>query len=441
MTTPMQSWSFVVFAAMAVLLYWLAIPRRWRPHYLLTVSLGYFLACSLDQMGLPFVFLLFYLYGMFVIGILIDTAKTPQGRRRWTVLGVVAAAGILVLFKTIATLTKVLVLLLGPGLGEWAAAGLTKFGVPIGISYFSFRVIHYLVEVYRGKERRATALEFFLYVTFFPTMVAGPIHRFFTLRREKPEDSFGVQVRGEGGLPPFKFDDISYGVWRILQGVVKKFVIADFFYRLCTPMLQPALLLKTEWWQMWMAAHAYFVYLYIDFSGYSDIAIGISRLFGIRVMENFNWGLFAVNVQDFWRRWHISLTQWLMNYIYFPLGGGRKGEFRTDVNAMITIIAVAVWHRVSVSMFIWGFLQGLAVVFVRHYLKLKKRLFPNHRPTLWGKALGVVCVWHWQAILWPLFHHPTRIAILYWVKMSPVIPLLKWLGVLGGADHGFGGLP
>ncbi len=432
MAPPMQSWMFVVFVAASVLLYWLAVPRRWRPHFLLALSLGYYFVCSLNAFALPFFFLLFYLYGMFVVGILIDGAKTPEARKGWTVAGVVAAIAVLLFFKTTVTTTKLLLLFFGVGGGDMLAGALTRFGVPVGISYFSFRVIHYLIEVYRGKEKRATPLEFFLYVTFFPTMISGPIHRFYTMRREDPAESFANQLRGPGGAPTYNFDDITYGVWRILQGVVKKFVVADFFFRLCEPMRVPALLPTTEWWQLWLAGHAYFVYLYIDFSGYSDLAIGIARLFGFRVLENFNWGLFAPNMREYWRRWHMSLTNWLVNYVYIPLGGDRKGEFRTDFNTMVTLVAVAMWHRFALALFIWGLFQGGALVFLRHYLRLKKRLFPNRKTSWWGYGVGVFLVWNWMCFLWPLFLHSARIAFFYWVKMIPLASALKTLGAAGG---------
>jgi alginate O-acetyltransferase complex protein AlgI len=421
----MQSWAFVIFVLASAALYWLAVPRRWRPHFLLAVSLGYYLACSLQVYGLTFIFLLFYLYGMFVIGVMIDTAKTKGGRRGWLLFGVLSATSILFIFKTTATITKVLFAMFGLAGGQIAALAFAKFGVPIGISYFSFRVIHYLVEVYRGNERRASALEFFLYVTFFPTMVSGPINRFFTIGRENPADSFGPQLRGAGGSPAFRWDDFSYGFWRILQGVVKKFVISDFFLRMAGPMMKPGMLMGTDWWQLWLAGHCYFVYLYIDFSGYSDMAIGMARLFGYRVMENFDWPLLAPNVREFWRRWHVSLTGWLTNYVYIPLGGGRKGSFRADLHILITIIAVALWHKVTVSMFIWGFIEGMAMIVFRHWERLKKRLYPDHRPTWWGKLIGIILVWHLHGLLWPLFHHKTTIALLYYAKMIPVIPLLK----------------
>lgn len=423
MTTPMQSWTFVVFVALSVLVYWL-LPRKWRPYFLLAESLGYYLACSLDVYGLTFIFLLFYLYGMFVIGIMIDLAKTKRGRLAWLLTGVLIATGILFMFKTSTTMIKIIFLLFGLGGGQAVAMAFAKFGIPVGISYFSFRVIHYLVEVYRGKEQRASALEFFLYVTFFPTMVSGPIHRFYTLGRENPAESFGPQLRQEGGGPRFNMEDLSIGFWRLLQGIVKKFVIADFFLRLAAPMMKAGMVVTSTTGQLWLAAHAYFVYLYIDFSGYSDMAIGISRMLGYRITENFNWALFSPNVREFWRRWHISLTNWLMNYIYFPLGGGRKGNFRTNVNLMITIIAVALWHKVSVSLFIWGVCEGTCLMIFRSWDKLKKRLFPDRKPTWWGKAIGIVMVWHVHGLLWPLFLHDVKIAMAYYMKMLPFIPLL-----------------
>jgi D-alanyl-lipoteichoic acid acyltransferase DltB (MBOAT superfamily) len=154
-------------------------------------------------------------------------------------------------------------------------------------------------------------------------VISGPIHRFFTVRREDPRDSFGAQLRQANGGPTFSADNFRHGCWRILTGVIKKFVIADFFFRLAEPVMQPGQLLTAPLWQIWLAGHAYFVYLYIEFSGYTDIAWAFP-LFGYRVMENFNWPLLAPNLQEFWRRWHMSLTYWLTNYIYIPLGGGRK---------------------------------------------------------------------------------------------------------------------
>ncbi|MHA1568414.1 MAG: MBOAT family O-acyltransferase, partial [Alphaproteobacteria bacterium] len=285
----MQSWAFILFALISVLLYWLVIPRRFRPHFLLLISVGYYFACSV-VFG---VFLLIYLYGMFVVGILIDTANKPRGRKIWMIVGIVAAIGLLFVFKARIGIIQLVFMLTGMGTGKMAAALAAQIGIPLGISYFTFRVVHYLVEVYRGKVVRATPLEFFLYVTFFPAMVSGPIHRFSTLGREDPRDSFADQLRQEGGSPAFAGDDFGYGLWRILTGVVKKFVLADFFLALAGPMMtQAGLSPAVSTGQLWMAGHAWFAYLYLDFSGYTDMAIGIARLFGFRIMENFNWPIF-----------------------------------------------------------------------------------------------------------------------------------------------------
>lgn len=441
MSTPMQSWSFVVFVLAAVAIYhalsWLidrlGWPRKLLSLLMLGLSLGYYLVCSLHVFGLPFIFLIFYLYGMFVIGVMMDSAESKRARLAWLIVGLTIALGVLFTFKTSGTITKLVFRAFGLGGGALVAAAFTRFGVPIGISYFSFRVIHYLVEVYRGKEARASILEFFHYVTFFPTMISGPIHRFYTIGKEKARDSFGPQLRLNGGAPRVTKEDVTYGLWRIFQGIVKKFVIADFFFRMAGPMMRPGQMLGIETWQLWVASHCYFVYLYVEFSGYSDIAIGISRLFGYRVMENFNWGLFAPNLREFWRRWHMSLTNWLMNYVYFPLGGGRKGSFRTDLNVMATIIAVALWHSMSLNMLIWGICEGIGLIVFRHWDRFKQRTFPDRKPTWWGKLIGIAIVWQFHGALWPLFHHKVQIAAIYYVKMFPIIQFLsKHTGGGGG---------
>jgi len=429
----MQSWSFMLFVLISVLLYWFVVPQRFRPHFLLAISIGYYFTVSFVFA----IFLLIYLYAMYVIGILIDTAEKKRGRVTWLVVGIVVAIGILFVFKARAGLIQIAFFALGLGGGKMAAALAAKIGIPLGISYFSFRVIHYLVEVYRGKQLRATPLEFFLYITFFPTMVSGPIHRFYTIRREKPEDSFGNQLRGEGGSPPLKFDDFSYGIWRILQGVVKKFVIADFFLKLAGPMMtKMGLAPSVGTLELWVAAHAWFAYLYLDFSGYSDMAIGLARLFGFRVMENFNWGVLGHNLQDFWRRWHISLTYWVTNYVYIPLGGSRKSEVRTDFNALVTIVVIALWHNINFNMLIWGIFEGVGLIVFRHYAQLKRRLLPDHKPTWWGKVIGIIMVWTFHGISWPLFHHPVHIAAIYYLKMFPFLtglfPILRSLLSVGG---------
>jgi len=417
----MQSWAFMLFIVVSAALYWSVVPAKLRPHYLLAVSLGYYFACSI-VFG---VFLLLYLYGIFVLGILIDTSQTQRGRKTWLLFGILAAIGILFLFKARTGLTQIVFMLLGMGGGKMAAAMVEKFGIPLGISYFSFRAVHYLVEVYRGKNLRATPLEFFLYVTFFPALVAGPIHRFFTIGKEAPEDSFGDQMRAAGGLRKPTADDISYGIWRILQGVVKKFVIADFFLKLAGPMMTKQGLAPTVGTlELWVAGYFWFFYLYADFSGYSDMAIGMARLFGIRVMENFRWPLLASNLRDFWRRWHISLTNWLMHYVYIPLGGSRKGEMRTNVNLLLTLIAIALWHKLAVSMFFWGVYHGVGMILFRYYLRAKNRLMPERKPTWYGMVVGVILVHTYFNISWPMFHHPMHIAVLYYFKMFPFIPKL-----------------
>jgi alginate O-acetyltransferase complex protein AlgI len=430
----MQSWAFILFVAVSVLLYWTAVPRRFRPHFLLAISVGYYFTCSV-AFG---VFLLIYLYVMFVIGILIDTAKGRRGRMAWLTAGVVGGLGVLFVFKLRAGMLHLAFLLLGqPGAAAAATILAARIGIPLGISYFTFRAIHYLVEVYRGKVIRATWVEFFLYVTFFPAMVSGPIHRFYTIGHEDPRDSFSNQLRGEGGAPNFSLDDFSSGLWRILTGVVKKFVIADFFATLAAPMTTTSgLLPSVNTWQLWAAGHFYYGYLYMDFSGYTDMALGMARLFGFRMMENFHWPISAYNLREFWRRWHMSMTYYAMQYVFIPLGGSRKGRFRTNINLLLTFVAIAAWHNITANMLLWGFIQGVAMVINGYYERFKKRMLPDHQPTWWGKVLGVILMWTWFGACWPIFHHGLRMSVLFYFKMFPfltyIFPVLRMTPKLGG---------
>lgn len=423
MQSQFATWSYIIFIAVGLILYWLAVPRRFRPHLLLLLSLGYYAMACLNDLDLPivikllpFFFLIFYLYAMFAIGVMIDTAASTRGRKVWLFVGLLCALGVLLIFKSSSSLITVSSRLFGVQGGRAAAIIFTKFGIPLGISYFSFRVVHYLVEVYRGKEKRASALEFFLYVAYFPTVISGPIHRFFTVRRENPAESFGVQLRQASGGPGFSAEDFRQGAYRIITGIIKKFVIADLFFRLAEPVMKSGLLLTSPLWQIWLAGHAYFLYLYIEFSGYSDIAIGVSRLFGYRVMENFSWPLLAPNLQEFWRRWHMSLTSWLTNYVYIPLGGGRRSRVRVDLNILITIIAVALWHEISIAKFFWGLFEGLALVIFLYWRRFRRRVAPNRKPTWWGKAIGVIMVWHVHCLLWPLFLHKWQVTTVFYLK-------------------------
>ena len=224
--------------------------------------------------------------------------------------------------------------------------------LPIGISFFTFHAISYLIDIYRGKaevQRRLDRLG--LYISFFPQLVAGPIIRYSHVADQLARRSVTVL-------------DLQYGIQRFVIGLGKKILIAnamgavaDHVFSLSSQTLPASLL--------WLGMLTYTLQIYYDFSGYSDMAIGLARMFGFRFRENFNYPYSAVSIQDFWRRWHISLSSWFRDYLYIPLGGNRKGAARTYFNMLTVFFLCGLWHGASWTFIVWGLYHGLFLVLER----------------------------------------------------------------------------
>jgi alginate O-acetyltransferase complex protein AlgI len=225
--------------------------------------------------------------------------------------------------------------------------------LPLAISFFTFQQITYLVDSYRLETREYSFLKYCLYVSFFPQLIAGPIVHH---REMMPQFNRKAAFR-------FKPENISLGLTVFIIGLFKKIVIADGIEIYATPVFDAAasgsLLSFTD---AWIGAIAYTLQLYFDFSGYSDMAIGLACLFGIKLPINFNSPYKATNIIDFWRRWHITLSRFLRDYLYIPLGGNRKGNFRRYTNLMITMILGGLWHGAGWTFLIWGSLHGFYLV-------------------------------------------------------------------------------
>jgi len=203
--------------------------------------------------------------------------------------------------------------------------------LPLGISFFTFEFVHYAVDRYRNRTETGSVSEYLAFILFFPTMVAGPIKRY---------QDFLPKLRSVSSDWAL---DAQRGTTRILAGLVKKFAIADLLTAYTNHLnrndishAQRAVL------PLWLLAYG--IKIYVDFSAYSDIAIGSARLFGIAVPENFDWPYARTNIAEFWRHWHISLTRWLMDYIYIPLGGSRVGQERAYANIIVTMFISGLWH-------------------------------------------------------------------------------------------------
>jgi len=227
---------------------------------------------------------------------------------------------------------------------------LLHIALPLAISFFTFQQIAYLVDSYRGETKEYDFLNYALFVTFFPQLIAGPI------------------VHHKEMMPQFasrwnlvkNYKNIALGLFIFSIGLFKKVVIADTFAVWATNGFDKAETLNLI--EAWATSLSYTFQLYFDFSGYADMAIGIALLFNIKLPINFNSPYKALDIQDFWRRWHMTLSRFLRDYIYIPLGGNRYGSFRTYNNLMITFILGGIWHGAGWTFIFWGFLHGLALV-------------------------------------------------------------------------------
>ncbi|NJM72710.1 MAG: MBOAT family protein [Scytonema sp. RU_4_4] len=252
-----------------------------------------------------------------------------------------------------------------------------KLIVPLGISFFTFECIAYLVDVYRGAPATQEFLQFAAYKFFFVKLISGPITRFHNLAN---------QFKNLGFLTP---DIVADGLWLIARGAVKKGILADhlgIFVDLCFGNLQRAG--STD---LWLATFAYGFQLYLNFSGYVDIARGSALLFGLVLPENFDFPYFSTSIADFWRRWHITLGDWLRNYLYFPLGGSRQGLDRTCLNLIIVMLIAGIWHGAALGFVLWGLFHGLALAVHRLTDAISDRF--EDLENFWQQPLGTILAW------------------------------------------------
>ncbi|MGQ4646857.1 MBOAT family O-acyltransferase [Lyngbya aestuarii] len=257
---------------------------------------------------------------------------------------------------------------------NWMGASLI---VPLGLSFFIFECIAYLVDVYRGAPANQQLLQFSAYKLFFPKLIAGPITRYHQFAEQLKTTKFPSVER------------LTQGLWLIACGAIKKALLADriaIFVDLCFGNLE-----RAGSADLWLAIFAYGLQLYLDFSGYVDIARGSAVLLGFDLPENFDFPYFSTSIADFWRRWHMTLGDWIRNYLYFPLGGSRQGLGRTCFNLMIVMLVIGIWHGAAWGFLIWGALHGLALVVHRLTRVVSERL--DWAKIWWQSILGVCVAW------------------------------------------------
>lgn len=234
--------------------------------------------------------------------------------------------------------------------------------LPLGISFFTFTQIAYLVDAYRGEVKEMDYLNYTLFVTFFPHLLAGPI-----LHHKEMMPQFDA-IRNK----VINYKNLSVGIFLFSIGLFKKVVIADTFAQWANAGFETTQALN--FFEAWATSLSYTFQLYFDFSGYTDMALAVALLFNIRLPINFNSPYKALNIQDFWRRWHITLSRFLRDYIYIPLGGNRNGEFRTYSNLFTVFLVGGLWHGASWMFVIWGAMHGIAIVLHRAWQQMGKKM-------------------------------------------------------------------
>jgi alginate O-acetyltransferase complex protein AlgI len=352
--------TYGVFLLSILGIYWTVEARSLRLGILLVASLIFYSSLQLQYVPLLVLMTLITFY----LGGAIATPPKWQGshpewqlmvQQRWhnrrlllLWLGIVVNLLLLIGFKYLPfLLSSVGGAFDAPQLQQQADWIDTQLIAPLGLSYFVFECIAYLVDIYRGAPATTNLLQFSTYKLFFAKLLSGPITRFH------PIDAQIQTLR----LP--SVSRISEGLWLIAWGAVKKLLLADHLAILVN--LSFANLDRAGSGDLWLATFAYGLQLYLDFSGYVDVARGTAILLGLDLPQNFNFPYFAANIADFWRRWHMTLGDWLRNYLYFPLGGSRRGLIRTCMNLIIVMLIAGIWHNPGWGYAIWGLLHGVAL--------------------------------------------------------------------------------
>jgi alginate O-acetyltransferase complex protein AlgI len=316
--------------------------------------------------------------------------RRPAAARAWLAVAVAANHAVLGLFKYYDFFAASLDDLLG-AFGLSTSIPLLDLVLPVGISFLTFRMLTYVIDVARGGLDPVPLLDFAVYVAFFPYLLAGPIAR---------AAEFLPQLRGPRDP---RSVDAARAFRLILGGLAKKVLIADY---LATHLVNGLFTAPDQYssWETLVGIYAYAVQIYCDFSGYTDIAIGVALLLGFELPENFAAPYTARSVREFWRRWHITLSTWLRDYLYIPLGGNRHGRRKTARNLMLTMLLGGLWHGAAWTYVLWGGLHGVALV-MEHGARDRRRRAGLAEPgaTAWGRVRQWVVAFNFVAFAWVFF--------------------------------------
>ena len=338
---------FLYYFLPAVLIVYFLVPRFCKNAVLLISSLVFY------AWGEPkYVFLMIATICLFYFcGLAMDKAKTRKMRKFWLTVSVVISLALLAIFKYADFFVD----------SFNAATGmrvpLLRLALPIGISFYTFQCLSYTVDLYRGHTKvQKNIISFGAYVALFPQLIAGPIVRYVDVARELDNRTHSLE-------------DFSLGMRRFLVGLGKKILIANQLGQLTEIFRQSG---EKSVVFYWMYAIAFALHIYFDFSGYSDMAIGLGRIFGFKFIENFNYPYMSKSIAEFWRRWHMSLGSWFRDYVYIPLGGNRVKPLRWVFNILVVWMLTGLWHGAAWNFVLWGLLYAVFLLIEKWVPALQK---------------------------------------------------------------------
>jgi len=370
------TWFYGIFLIISSILYWF-LPRRLRKHFLLTASMVFLIYSS------PSTFLL--LLGLSSFAYVVSIKITD--RRLVLISSLTIPIMVLLYFKYIGLASEILSKII-PWLNIEPQITLPKPALPLGISFYTFKLIHYLVERFKGSTVQGNYIQFLLYIFFFPILPSGPIERWPNFIKQT------IESKG------FQWKYLSEGLERIITGLFKKLVLADILAMYSDKINTTGLSSKVYW----IIVYAYAFRIYFDFSGYSDIAIGSARIFGYKIIENFNNPYLKRNISEFWKNWHISLTSWFRDYVFIPLGGSRGSFSRTILNTFIVMGLIGLWHGGAVNFVIWGMYHGAGLILLRIYSRLICPKIPQvYQNSRFSYLVSNLVTFHFVVIGWVFF--------------------------------------
>ena len=383
-----NSLHFAFFLPIVFGLYW-GMPHKFRWILLLAASYYFYMSWNVKYV----VLILFTTLISYTCSILLESAKSERFRKIYLILTLAASLGVLFFFKyfnffsnSICEMLNCIAIPIHPVI--------LNVLLPVGISFYTFQTLSYVIDVYRGTVKPVHHLGIYAtYISFFPQLVAGPIERTNNLLPQIIKKH------------TFDYEKATYGLKLMAWGFFKKIAIADtlaiYVDRIYKDVHQ------YEGSVLLIASVLFSIQIYCDFSGYSDIAIGTAKLFGIDLMKNFKSPYFSSSIKQFWSRWHISLSTWFRDYVYIPLGGNRKGEKKRRFNLIVTFLVSGLWHGANWTYVIWGGIHGIAQVIENELKKITSKYFINRKGCYIKYWMGVLGVFVFCTFAWIFFRAQT----------------------------------